>query len=157
MFSSTGYIGLPIVLTVFGEAALVPGIIGAVITGAVFLPLGIVLAELDRGRARRGAALASLFRVLCSPGAPGDRGRARGFCQRARGSGGPGRVLRTAGRGLHPLRALRRRPLRGRCSVKGEAGEIAWLVCAKLLLHPLITWWLAYQFSPWRGSCRPWR
>ena len=33
MFSSTAYIGLPLLLTVFGDAAMVPGVIGAVITG----------------------------------------------------------------------------------------------------------------------------
>jgi predicted permease len=50
MFSSTAYIGLPLVLTVFGDAALVPGIIGAVITGAVFAPIAIILVEIDRSR-----------------------------------------------------------------------------------------------------------
>ena len=33
MYSSTAYIGLPLVLTVFGDVARVPGIIGAIITG----------------------------------------------------------------------------------------------------------------------------
>jgi len=51
MFSSTAYIGLPVILMTFGDTGLVPGIIGAVITGAVFLPLGILLAEIDKGRA----------------------------------------------------------------------------------------------------------
>jgi len=31
------------------------------------------------------------------------------------------------------------------CSVEGEATEIGWLVFVKLLLHPMITWWLAYR------------
>jgi predicted permease len=31
------------------------------------------------------------------------------------------------------------------CSIRGASGEIGWLVCAKLLLHPLITWWLAFH------------
>ncbi len=34
MYSSTGYVGLPVILMVLGDDALVPGLIGAVITGA---------------------------------------------------------------------------------------------------------------------------
>ena len=30
------------------------------------------------------------------------------------------------------------------CSLRGATTEIGWLVCAKLLLHPLITWWFAF-------------
>ncbi len=37
-------------------------------------------------------------------------------------------------------------------SVKGEATEIGWLVFAKLVLHPLITWWLAYRVFELQGS-----
>jgi len=37
------------------------------------------------------------------------------------------------------------------CSVKGEAKEIGWLVFAKLVLHPLITWWLAYHVFELEG------
>ena len=55
MFSSTAYIGLPLLLTLFGDAALVPGISGAVITAAVFAPLTIVMAEIDKGRAGKRA------------------------------------------------------------------------------------------------------
>ena len=52
MFSSTAYIGVPLILIAFGNEALVPAIIGAVITGLVFFPLAVVLAEIDKGRAR---------------------------------------------------------------------------------------------------------
>ena len=31
------------------------------------------------------------------------------------------------------------------CSIRGASAELSWLVCAKLLLHPLITWWLAFH------------
>jgi len=51
MYSSTAYIGLPLILTIFGDEGKVPGIIGAIITGLVFSPLAILLAEFDRDRA----------------------------------------------------------------------------------------------------------
>jgi malonate transporter len=31
------------------------------------------------------------------------------------------------------------------CSIRGASAEISWLVVAKLILHPLITWWLAFH------------
>ena len=37
------------------------------------------------------------------------------------------------------------------CSVAGKTAEIGWLVCAKLFLHPLVTWWLAYRVFELEG------
>jgi malonate transporter len=37
------------------------------------------------------------------------------------------------------------------CSVRGATAEISWLICAKLILHPLITWWLAYRVFELEG------
>ena len=39
-----------------------------------------------------------------------------------------------------------------RCSVKAEAREISWLIMVKLLLHPLVTWWLAYHVFELEGT-----
>lgn len=145
MYSSTGYIGLPIVLMTFGDAGLVPGIIGTVITGAVFLPLAIVLAEIDRGRDQGRIALAPAIDALRSPlllaTVAGLAASALGlvvpkplaaFCEILSGAFIPC-ALFSAGLFM------------AGCSVKGEAAEIGWLVCAKLVVHPLITWWLAYR------------
>lgn len=38
------------------------------------------------------------------------------------------------------------------CTVKGETKEIAWLVFAKLVLHPLVTWWLAHHMFALEGN-----
>ena len=67
MYSSTGYIGLPMILTVFGDAARVPGIIGAIITGLVFSPLAIVLAEFDRKDGGSFRVWPPLFTVFTRP------------------------------------------------------------------------------------------
>ena len=64
MFSSTGYIGLPLIPITFGDIALVPGIISAVITGAIFLSFGIILAEIVRGRDQGSVILAPLLGVV---------------------------------------------------------------------------------------------
>jgi len=67
MYSSTAYIGLPLILTIYGDAARVPGIIGAIITGLVFAPLAIVLVEVDRGRNGNAHFMAPLLTVLSRP------------------------------------------------------------------------------------------
>lgn len=151
MFSSTGYIGLPLILIVFGETALVPGIIGAVITGAVFLPLSIVLAEFDRRRGAGSIVLAPLLGVIRNPlliatvlgltvsgleitvAEPLAE-----FCQLLGGAYVPCALFSA---GLFMVGA----------SVKGEMVEVGWLVLAKLVIHPAITWWLAYDLLAMTG------
>jgi hypothetical protein len=145
MFSSTAYIGLPLILIVFGEAGLVPGIIGAVITGAVFMPLAIVMAEIDRGRGGRNLAMAPLLAVLRNPLLTATVAGllvsaadveviapVAGFCE-------------LLGSAFIPCALFAAGLFIAGYSVKGEAMEISWLLFVKLLLHPLVTWWLAYR------------
>jgi len=145
MFSSTGYIGLPLILITFGDAGLVPGIVGAVITGALFLPLGIVLAEVDRGRDKGHLLLAPVLGVLKNPILLAT---AAGLCVSASGLTVPPPIATFCdilGGAFVPCALFSAGLFMVGCSVKGEAREISWLVFAKLLLHPLITWWLAYR------------
>ncbi|MFT5220020.1 MAG: malonate transporter [Gammaproteobacteria bacterium] len=151
MFSSTAYIGLPLILIVFGEAGLAPGIIGAVITGAVFMPLAIILAEVDKGRRGPKVVITSAMAVIRSPlliatlvglltSASGIQVAApvTAFCELLGGAFIPC-ALFAAGLFI------------SQCSVKGEVKEISWLVSVKLLLHPLITWWLAFYVFELEG------
>ncbi len=151
MYSSTAYVGLPVLLTAYGDAALVPGIIGAVITGTLFLPLGILLAELDRGRQEGQMALAPIMGALRSPillaTAAGLAVSALGipvpipvakFCDLLAGAFVPCALFAA---GLFMVG----------CSVKGDKMEISWLIAAKLLIHPLITWWLAFHVFELEG------
>jgi len=144
MFSSTAYIGLPLILIIFGEAGLVPGIIGAVITGAVFMPLTIILAEIDRGRAGRKVATALLVAVIRNPLLVAT---IAGLLTSASGVGVPVPVItfcELLGEAFIPCALFAAGLFISGCSVKGEVKEISWLVFAKLILHPLITWWLAF-------------
>lgn len=67
MYSSTGYIGLPLLLLAFGDAALAPGVVGAVITGGLFLPLGILLAEIQTSAGGRTNFIAPVLAVARNP------------------------------------------------------------------------------------------
>ncbi|MEM7633856.1 MAG: AEC family transporter [Pseudomonadota bacterium] len=145
MYSSTGYIGLPILLIAFGNEALVPGIIGAVITGAVFLPLAIILAEVDNGGKDRAFSLTPLINVARNPI---FMATAAGLLVSASGFQLPkpvGTFCDLLGGAFTPCALFSAGLYMVGCSVKGDGREIGWLVVMKLAVHPLITWWLAYH------------
>ena len=151
MYSSTGYIGLPLVLTVFGDAARVPGIIGAIITGLVFSPLAIVLAEMDRNRGGHFRAWPPLFTVFTRPPIIAV---VAGLSVSAAGIDVPLPVttfFELLSGAFVPCALFAAGLFIAGCSVHGATAEISWLVFAKLILHPLITWWLAYRVFELEG------
>ncbi len=151
MYSSTAYIGLPLILLIFGDRGLVPGIIGAVITGVIFLPMGIILAEVDKSKQGRQPMLISLLAVLRSPVLLST---AAGLTVSWLGVQIPqpiGEFCELLGGAFIPCALFAAGLFIADCSIKGAAVEISWLVFAKLLLHPLITWWLAYNVFQLEG------
>jgi predicted permease len=151
MYSSTAYIGLPLILTVFGDVARVPGIIGAIITGLVFSPLAIVLAEIDRSDNDSLRIWPPLFIVLTRPPIIAT---VAGLLVSAAGIHVPVPIttfFELLGGAFVPCALFAAGLFIAGCSVRGATAEISWLVCAKLLLHPLITWWLAYRVFELEG------
>lgn len=145
MFSSTGYIGLPLVLILFGEAGLIPGIISAVITGALFLPLAIIIAEAD-GCSEKGRILqASVLGVARNPLLLATLAglAASGFGIAIADPVAKGFQL--LGDAFVPCSLFSAGLFMAGATVKGETIEIGWLVVAKLVIHPTITYWLAYS------------
>ena len=144
MYSSTGYIGLPLLLIAFGNEALVPGIIGAVITGAVFLLLAIILAEIGNRDVARTFSLRPLINVA---GNPIFMATAAGLLVSASGMDLPRPVTvfcDLLGGAFTPCALFSAGMFMVGCPVRGNGREIGWLVFMKLAVHPLITWWLAY-------------
>ena len=145
MYSSTGYIGLPLILIVFGDEGLVPAIIGAVITGTLFLPLGIVIGEMDRSRGSHDSLLSSLRKVIFSPILVAT---VIGLVISALDLTIPipvATALEFLGEAYVPCALFAAGLFIAGCSIGGRIGEIGWLLVAKLFLHPLITWWLAFH------------
>ena len=143
MFSSTAYLGLPLVLIVFGDAGLIPGIVGAVITVA-FMPITILIAEFDSGHSKRKLVFAALQSVLKNPLILAT---VAGLSTSATGFDVPAMVTKFCemmGDAFIPCALFAAGLFMSGCSVKGKVKEISWLVFAKLLLHPLVTWWLAF-------------
>lgn len=151
MFSSTAYIGLPVILIAFGDGALVPGIIGAVITGAVFLPMAIILAEVDRGGEGGFPVLGVLGGVLRNPLMLAT---IAGLSASALGLNIPKPVTifcELLGGAFVPCALFSAGLFLAFGSVKADRAEVSWLVFVKLVLHPLITWWLAYYVFELEG------
>ena len=144
MFSSTAYIGLPIILIVYGDDALAPAIIGAVITGAVFLPVTVVMAELDGGRATGSIVVGTTQQVLRNPLLLGT---AAGLAVSAADLSLPDSVARfcdVLGGAFIPCALFAAGLFVAERPIQGGRKEIAWLVGVKLFLHPFITAGLAY-------------
>ncbi len=145
MYSSTAYIGLPLILTIFGDDARAPGIIGAIITGLVFSPLAILIAEFDRGRNGKNRFWSPLLAVLARPPIIAV---AAGLGVSASGIAVPVSVasfFALLGGAFVPCALFAAGLFIAGCSIRGASAEISWLVGAKLILHPLITWWLAFH------------
>ena len=47
VFSNTGYLGIPLLLIAYGEAATLPGVIATVLNGAVVIALGTAILEME--------------------------------------------------------------------------------------------------------------
>ena len=149
MYSSTAYIGLPLILTVFGDDALAPGIIGAIITGLVFSPLAIVIAEFDRNRDGNNNGKNRLWSPLLTIlTRPPIIAVVAGLGVSASGIAVPLSVTSffvLLGGAFVPCALFAAGLFIAGCSIRGASAEISWLVGAKLILHPLITWWLAFH------------
>ena len=144
MYSSTAYIGLPLILIAFGDSALVPGIVGAVITGVVFLPIAIVLAEIDRERSTARILLDPLLGLVRNPVLIAT---AAGLAASALHVPVPmplATALELLGQAFVPCALFSAGLFMvGGLPPRADVTEVGWLVIAKLLLHPLITWALA--------------
>jgi len=148
IFSNTGYMGIPLLITAFGDAGKLPAILATMMTGVIVLPLGVVLIELDLGRGAgpaviaRKVSLAVARNPLVLSAAAGLAMSVTGlplptpiatFCNIMGAAAGPCALFAI---GLF----LVGRPLRA------GLGEVSWLVILKLAVQPAITWWLAFEY-----------
>ena len=147
IFSNTGYMGIPLLMLAFGEAGMLPAIITTILNGAVIMAVGIALLELDVHRGKGGLTVLRgvLAGILRSPlvisavaglaasgfGIPLPKAVAT-FCDILGAAAGPCALFAI---GLFMV---------GKSFTAGMT-EVGWLVLLKLLVQPLVTWWLAFH------------
>lgn len=147
IFANTGYIGIPLFIAAFGPSGTLPAVIATAINSALIIGLSILFLEIGSGSGhgpRRvvGGAVLAVVRgpLFIAPVA--------GILWSASGLGLPASLSNFAGlmgdaSGPCALFAMGLF-LVGR-PISTGLGEVSWLVIAKLVLHPLVTWILAVQ------------
>ncbi|MCE2494764.1 MAG: AEC family transporter [Alphaproteobacteria bacterium] len=145
MFPSTGYVGVPLLFIAFGDAGLVPAIIGVVVTGAFFLPISIIFAEIDRGKGQSRNLLRPFAGALASPLVTSA---VAGLVASASGLQLPTAAVTffdILSGAFAPCALFAAGLFMGSRKVRADPKEVTWLVVVKLAIQPLITWWLAYR------------
>ena len=147
IFANTGYIGIPLSLLVFGEAGTFPAVIATVVNGVVVMSVGVIILEIDQRREASALLLArSVLRgVLKSPLL---MAAAVGLLVSALHLPLPAPIATfadTLGAAAGPCALFAMGLFMVGKSFTAGAVEVGWLVTLKLLMQPLLTWWLAYQ------------
>jgi predicted permease len=147
IFSNTGYMGIPLLLLIYGEDGLLPGIITTVITGVVVIAMATVVLEVDASTrlgplAVAGRALLGVLRsplLLAALGGLAASGlgldlpkSVRTFCDILGAAAAPCALFAI---GLFMVGT----------SLKSGLVEVGWIVVLKLLFQPALTWWLAFE------------
>lgn len=147
IFANTVYMGIPLFLAAFGEEGTAPILVAALVSNLLFMGVAIVLMEVaeSAGHGYRriirdvtGALavnpiliplVAGLLASVVNLSVPGPLAR---FLELLAGAAGP-TALFAMGLSLygHPLAA--------------GAMEVGWLVLLRLVVNPLMAWWLAGQ------------
>lgn len=149
VFANTGYMGIPLTLTAFGDAATNAMI--ATVLANLFIVLGIASAvmEVDRTGAKgprvvvdsiKGLVRSPLLVACCF-----------GMTLSALNLSVPGPALRfldLLGAAAGPCALFAMGLFLVGQSVRRGAGEVAWITVAKLVFHPLLTWVFAVYIIP---------
>lgn len=146
VFSNTGYMGVPLFLTAFGDQGVLPALILTVFNGAVVVGVVVVLIEFTLSRSGnpfrifRDVGVALLKNPLVMAAAVGILWSAAGlplpkplsnFCEILGAASGPCALFAM---GLSLVAN----------AGGGSAGETGWLVLLKLIVQPALTAWLAF-------------
>jgi predicted permease len=144
IFSNTGYMGIPLLITAFGQDAALPAIIATVLNGAIVMAIVIVEIDISSGQGFAHVLADAAKGVLKSPlvlsAAAGIAYSLSGFAPPVAlatfcdilGAAPPPSALFAIG-----LFMVRR-------SFAGDTTEIAWLVFFKLLVQPPLTALIAF-------------
>jgi len=157
LFANTGYMGIPLLITAFGEAGKLPAVISTVLNGAIVMPFYIALVEFSRSDAEHRAqvfadaglgvvksplVISAVLGILWSAiGLPVPVFLSK-FCEILGAAAPPSALfamgLFMVGKSFH-----------------GSRAEIGLLTALKLLLHPLLAFGMLMLIpleQPWSDS-----
>ena len=145
-YANTGYVGIPLCMLVLGDEALQPAMVASIIVVCVLF--AIALACVETGLHAGQGLLRTLGKVSgrwCAT--PGDRAHARRAmgCRRCTAAGAAGHSAQVVGRSGGALRAGLAGPVLAQPQPAGRVQGVWPLVGLKLVVQPLITWYLAFQ------------
>ena len=146
IFSNTGYLGIPLLLIAFGEAGKLPAIVATILTGAVVMPIGLAIIEVDLSQGARPARIvANVVRGVAK--SPLVLSAAAGLVVSAVGWQVPSAIATFCdilGTAASPCALIAIGLFMANRSVTAGMLEVGWLVTIKLTVQPALTWWLAY-------------
>lgn len=142
LFANTGYMGIPLVMTAYGEAAALPAIMATVTMSVVFIPLMIMLLEIDRhGKTDsaaivRGVGMALIKNPIVIPVALGVMVTLTDFPL-------PLPLANLAdllGNAAGPCALFAMGMFSAGQSLRSGIAETSVMTVTKLIVHPLVTW-----------------
>lgn len=147
IFANTGYMGIPLLQTAFGDAGTLPAIIATVVNGALMMAVGIIILEIDRssvGGAHPMKIATDVVKGVAK--SPLVQAAVLGLALSALGVSLPKPVntfLDLLGGAAGPCALFAMGLFLVGQKVTRGAPEVAWITFLKLIIHPLVTWWLA--------------
>ena len=142
IFANTGYMGIPLAMTAYGEAAALPAIMATVTMSVVFVPLIIIMLEIEKRGERdgtsmiRGVAEALVKNPIVIPVVLGVAVSMSGFTLPLP----VGSFADLLGNAAGPCALFAMGMFAAGQSLRSGIGETSVMTAAKLILHPLITW-----------------
>ncbi len=148
IFGNTGYMGIPLLLTAFGQAGMPPAIITAIINGSIVIGLATMLVELDLGRGT-GKSVAALVgdATLAALKSPLVLSPFAGIALSVAGVKLPAAVdnfCTLVGSAASPCALFAIGLFLVGKPVAGNLKEVSWICLLKLLVQPAATYVLAY-------------
>jgi hypothetical protein len=142
LFSNTGYMGIPLLLTAFGSVGKLPAIIATVLNGAIVMAFYIALVEFHQSDAKhRGRVFADA--ALGVVKSPLVIAAALGILWSGLGAPVPiflGRFCDILGAAAPPAALFAMGLFLVGKSFRGDMKEIGFLTALKLVVHPLLAW-----------------
>ncbi|MGQ0677968.1 MAG: AEC family transporter [Rhodospirillales bacterium] len=149
IFGNTGYMGIPLLLTAFGQPGMPPAIITAIINGSIVIGVATVLVELDIGRGG-GKSLAAVARdaMLAALKSPLVLAPFAGIALSVAGIGLPAAIdnfCTLVGSAASPCALFAIGLFLVGKPIAGDVREAAWICVLKLLAQPALTYVLAFH------------